>query len=484
MWELAIQLDADRREPLFLQLARTIIEAIGRGRLRRGDRLPSTRALAAQLGLHRKTVTAAYRELAGQGWISIVRARGARVSRDLPDVPRARATGVPVVRAGFDLPGPVIAPILPAPRRPGQLLLLGGVPDLASAPRRELGRIYRATIARPRGVRLLDYGDPRGEPELRAALAEYLVRTRGLHASADTLAILRGSQQALYAAARALLRPGDRVAVEALGYRSAWNALTAAGLALEPVAVDRAGLDVVALAEIHARRPLRAVYLTPHHQYPTTVTLTAPRRVALLELARRHGLIVLEDDYDHEFRYDGEPVLPLAATDRHGVVCYLGSLSKIFAPGLRLGYLAATPDVIARIAAYRGAIDQQGDHVVEHAIAELIADGTLERHVRRARRAYRNRRDALCEALRRAVPELAFEPPHGGMALWAHAPGIDVDSWVARGHDAGVAFQPGSRFTFDGKRRDFVRLGFGACSEREFADAARRMAATLPRRRR
>jgi len=423
MWELAIQLDADRREPLFLQLARTIVEATRRGRLRPGDPLPSTRALAAQLGLHRKTVTAAYRELASQGWISIVRARGARVSRDLPDVPRARTTGEPAARAGFKLPVPAIAPILPIPRRPGQLLLLGGVPDLASVPRRELGRIFRTTITGATGARLLDYGDPRGEPELRAALAEYLVRTRGLRASADTLGILRGSQQALYVAARALLRPGDRVAVEALGYRPAWNALTAAGLALEPVGVDRAGLDVVALAAIHARRPLRAVHLTPHHQYPTTVTLTAARRVALLELARRHGLVVLEDDYDHEFRYDGEPVLPLAATDHHGVVCYLGTLSKIVAPGLRLGYLAATPDVIARVAAYRGAIDQQGDHVVERAIAELIADGTLERHVRRARRAYRSRRDALCEALHRAVPELAFEPPHGGMALWAHAPG-------------------------------------------------------------
>jgi GntR family transcriptional regulator/MocR family aminotransferase len=483
MWELAIQLDPDRREPLFLQLARAIVEATRRGRLRPGDPLPSTRALAAQLRLHRKTVTAAYRELASQGWISIARARGARISRDLPDVPRARAAGEPAARAGFELPGPAIAHNPPIPRRPGQLLLLGGVPDLRSAPRLELGRMYRATIARSAAARLLDYGDPRGDPELRGALAEYLVRTRGLHATADTLAILRGSQQAMYVAARALLRPGDRVAVEALGYRPAWNALTAAGLALEPVAVDRAGLDVVALAAIHARRPIRAVYLTPHHQYPTTVTLTAARRMALLELARHHRLLILEDDYDHEFRYDGEPVLPLAATDQRGVVCYLGTLSKIVAPGLRLGYVSATPDVVARIAAYRTAVDQQGDHVLERAIAELIADGTLERHVRRARRAYRSRRNALCEALQRAIPDLAFQPPHGGMALWAHAPGIDVDAWVARAYDAGVVFQPGSRFTFDGKPRDFVRLGFGACTERELADAARRMAATLPRRR-
>ena len=486
MWELTIQLDPDRREPRFLQIARAIMEAVRRGRLRPGAPLPSTRELAAQLGLHRKTITAAYRELSAQGWISIVRARGARISRDLPDVPRARSAAEPPppARAGFELPGAAPAHTTPVPRRPGQLLLLGGVPDLAAAPRHELGRAYRAAISARTAVRLLDYNDARGDAQLRAGLAEYLTRTRGLHATPDALAILRGSQQALYIAARALLRPGDRVAVEALGYRPAWSALSAAGLALEPIPVDRDGLDVAALAAVHARRPIRAVYATPHHQYPTTVTLTAARRVALLELARVHGMMLLEDDYDHEFRYDGQPVLPLAATDPNGVCVYLGTLSKIVAPGLRLGYVSATPDVIARIAAYRAVVDQQGDHVLERALSELVADGTLERHVRRARRAYRDRRDALCEALARAIPALACEPPHGGMALWAHAPGIDVDAWVLRAAEAGVVFQAGSRFAFDGKRRDHARIGFGACTERELAEAVRRMARALPRRRR
>jgi GntR family transcriptional regulator/MocR family aminotransferase len=381
------------------------------------------------------------------------------------------------------LPSVAVVPALPVPRRPGQLLLLGGVPDLASVPRLELGRAYRAAITARTAIRLLDYGDPRGDHLLRSSLAEYLARTRGLHTTADTLALTRGSQQAIYIAARALLKPGDRVAVEALGYRPAWNALTVAGMTLEPVPVDRAGLDVAALDAIRARRPIRAIYVTPHHQYPTTVTLTAARRVALLELARTHRIPILEDDYDHEFRYDGQPVLPLAATDRHGVVCYLGTLSKIVAPGLRLGYISATPDVVARIAGYRALVDQQGDHVLERAIAELLADGTLERHVRRARRAYRDRRDALCEALRRKIPSLAITPPHGGMALWAHAPGIDVDAWVARASEAGVEFQSGSRFAFDRKRHDYARIGFGACTERELAEAVRRMAATLPRRR-
>lgn len=484
MPEVTLQLDdAGGDGPRYLRIAQAVIDAARRGRLRAGAPLPSTRDLAAQLDVHRKTVTAAYRELARQGWITIARARGARISEELPDVPLQRGAAGPAVRAGFDLPPP-LAPPSRSPRRPRQLLLLGGLPDLAAAPRLELGRAYRGVLTGRHAPRLLDYADPRGDEVLRAALADYLGATRGLHATADTIAVLRGCQQALYLAARTLLRAGDRVAVETPGYPPAWAALRAAGLELEPVPVDAAGLDTAALAALCARRPIRALYVTPHHQHPTTVTMTAARRVALLALAHQHRLLVLEDDYDHEFRYEGQPVLPLASADRHGLVCYLGTLSKVFAPGLRLGYIAATADVIDRIARYRTVVDQQGDHVLERAIAELVTGGALERHVRRARRVYRARRDALCEALARALPGLVVRPPHGGVGLWLRAPGVDVEAWVERAAAEDVVFQPGSRFAFDGRRTDFARLGFGACTERELVEAVRRLAACLPRRRR
>jgi GntR family transcriptional regulator/MocR family aminotransferase len=222
--------------------------------------------------------------------------------------------------------------------------------------------------------------------------------------------------------------------------------------------------------------------VTPHHQVPTPVTLGAARRLRLLELARRRRFAILEDDHDHEFQYEGRPVLPLAAADRHGVVIYLGSLSKILAPGLRLGYLVATPDVIARIAAYRSLVDQQGDHVLERALAELMIDGTLERHVRKARRAYRARRDTLCAVLARELPELVFDVPHGGMAVWARAPGVDTTAWADRARAGGVAFQAGQRFALVGRAHHHARLGFAACNERELAEAVRRIAAVYPRR--
>ena len=482
-WQLALVFGPDDRRPVFLQIAHAIATEIQRGRLRAGDPLPSTRKLAAQLATHRKTVTAAYRELASQGWIAIAAARGARVTADVPPIAVRRSEPAPPSRAGFELREPSAQPVRMTARQPGRLLLLGGVPELRFVPQLALGRAYRSVLAAPQARRLLDYGSPQGEPQLREQLAEMLRRTRGIAATADTIAVLHGSQQALYLAARTLLRPGDRVAVEALGYPSAWNAFRLAGAELEPIPVDPCGLDVDALEAVCARKAIRAIYVTPHHQVPTTVTLGAARRLRLLELARRHRIAIFEDDHDHEFQYEGRPVLPLAAADRHGVVIYLGSLSKILAPGLRLGYLVATPDVVARIAGYRALIDHQGDHVLERALAELMVDGTIERHVRKARRAYRARRDALCAALADQLPSLAFRLPHGGMAVWVRAPsGTDVAAWAARALAAGVAFQPGQQFALTGRVPHHARLGFAACTERELVEAVRRMTATYPRR--
>jgi GntR family transcriptional regulator/MocR family aminotransferase len=253
-----------------------------------------------------------------------------------------------------------------------------------------------------------------------------------------------------------------------------------AGAELVPLPVDAGGLDVDALARLCASRPVRAVYLTPHHHYPTTVPLAPERRIALLELARRHRTIVFEDDYDYDFHFEGRPILPLAAIDRAGVVVYLGTMSKVLAPGLRVGYVVAPTAVIRQIAAYRRFVDGQGDHALEHAIASLLEDGEVQRHAQRAAQTYRVRRDALCAALARTLPQLAFTPPSGGMAVWARAPGVDVEAWVRRGLDAGVAFQSEQRFRADEQVGDHVRLGFAACTAAELDEAVARMAAALP----
>ena len=482
-WQHTVVLDASRSEPLFLQLSEALQHDIRAGLLRPGTRLPGSRTLAGSLGVHRNTVLAGYGELIAQGWLCTRPAGGTFVVRDLPPgatrVPRERIRSRLAAAPGFPL-----GPAIPTARIPdfpaGVLVLAKGAPDVRRMPAAELSRAYRRALAR-HGRSLLGYGDPRGHPRLRAALAEMLATTRALPASAETVFVTRGSQMALDLIARALLGPGDVVAVEGLGHPGAWAALRLTGASLVPVPVDAHGVNVAALASLAEQRPLRAIYLTPHHQFPTTSVLPAARRMALLELARQHRTVIIEDDYDHEFHYDGRPVLPLASRDDAGVVIYVGTLSKVLAPGLRIGYLVAPRAVIARITELRVATDLQGDQAHECAVAELFEDGDLVRHVRRMRRVYRCRRDALVEALRRHLGSaIDVAPAAGGMALWARTdPALDLDRWAALGVEHGVGFLPGRRYAFDGGPVHALRLGFTPLDEQELDEAVRRMASSL-----
>jgi GntR family transcriptional regulator / MocR family aminotransferase len=484
-WDLAVAFEPRSDQPLFLQIARAIADDVWRGRLKPGDRLPGSRTLARTLEVHRNTVLAAYGELVAEGWIRTRPAGGTYVSSDLPQArprrfapgaaPRAEMPG----RLGFDLRGasePILVPTLPR----GTLSLAEGVPDLRLVPIAALARAYRRALRAPRRATLA-YGDPRGHVRLRAALAAMLSALRGLAASADDVLVTRGSQMALDLVARVLLAPGDVVAVEALGYRPAWTALRNSGAKLVPIPVDESGMRVDALEALAASERVRMVYVTPHHQYPTTVTMAPGRRLQLLELARTRRIAILEDDYDNEFHYDGRPVLPLASADRAGVVIYVGTLSKLLAPGLRIGFLVAPQPMIARLAETRTYMDRQGDQAVECAVAELLEDGEVQRHARRARRLYRARRDLLARLLRERLGHaVRFEVPAGGMALWMGVVGgIDIDAWSARARERGIVFVPGRRFAFDGRPRPFTRLVFAGLDESELQQAVKRMADSL-----
>jgi GntR family transcriptional regulator / MocR family aminotransferase len=489
-WSFSFSLDSADRRPLFVRIAAALAADITRGRLRPGQRLPGTRALAASLGIHRSTTVAAYAELAAQGW-TVTRPAGATlVASTLPDRPpqpfvpaSRRAPQVPRT-LGFDLPPAVELPGAPSGDGPpaGLLSLWGGVPDLRLVPADLLARALRRTV-RVGGRALLNYHEERaGEPRLRRELALLLRATRGLACESDQLFVTQGSQMALDLLARVLLRPGDAVAVEAIGYRAAWGAFASRGARMVPVPLDGEGLDVEALARRTRGLPLRAVYVTPHHQYPTTVMLSPRRRLALLALAQERRFAIIEDDYDHEFHYDGRPVLPLASADRAGLVIYVGTLAKILAPGLRVGFVVGAPSLHARLSQERMFVDRQGVSVVEAAVAELLEDGEVARHVRRVRREYHQRRDVLVSALRRHLGgALTFQIPAGGLALWAQAaPGIDVLRWQRRTQQAGVHFQIAREFTFDGSAPPFLRLGFAHCNATELQTAVRRLARSVP----
>jgi len=483
---MVIDVDRNGTLPPFLQIARALANDIQRGRLRPGDRLPGSRRLADTLHVHRNTVLAAQAELVAEGWIETTPGKGTFVSHGL-DLDRSRPLpkrlGIrPAAhsRAGFAITEPPLAyrpPVLPR----GTLNLSNGAPDVRLVPARAIGRAYRRVLAlRPADV--LAYGDVEGHPALRSALAVMLAATRGLSVAPGDVLVTRGSQMALSLAARALIRPGDIVAVEQIGYRPAWEAFRAAGATVIPVPVDGDGIDVEALRKLSTRNVLRAVYVTPHHQYPTTVTLKMPRRLALLALARDKGFAIVEDDYDHEFHYDGRPVLPLASADHGGHVIYIGTLSKILAPGLRVGYIVASPALIRSVGAIRSLTDIQGDLATEAAIATLIEDGELQRHVARVRRIYANRREILASSLWRAFGEdVDFTVAAGGMALWVHfRMKVDSDLWARRSVERGVSWYTGRRYAFDGRATPFARFSFAWLNERELPEAIKRMASARP----
>jgi GntR family transcriptional regulator/MocR family aminotransferase len=478
-WRLELDTEAGGALPAFLRIARAIAGDARSGRLPPGTRLPGSRELGRTLQLHRNTVLAAYRELAAEGFLDTHAGRGTFIAPSLPEVRPKSAAVRDRQRVGkgatlaFDFERSRTPPAYEVIPR-GTFALYGGLPDARLVPRATLARAYGRVVRSSHEV--LGYGDPCGEPRLREAIAEMLRTTRGLAVSAEEVLITRGSQMALALCGEVLTRPGDVIAVEALGYSPAWQALSRRGARLVPVPVDEQGLVTGALRELCEREPVRAAYVTPHHQYPSTVTLSAARRMELLELARSKRFALIEDDYDHEFHYEGKPVLPLASVDR-GAVLYVGSLSKVLAPSLRVGYLVAPAPVRDAAVAVRHFFDRQGDRITENALAELMEDGELQRHVWRTRRIYQARRDhAVAELGAQLGDWLDLRVPPGGIALWARVrPELPVAAWHAESVKRNVLFQPGQRFTFGGRALGNARFGFAGHTEREFSVAVARL---------
>ena len=483
-WIPSLFLDPRSEDPVYLQIAHALMKEIHRGRFRPGDPLPGYRTLAEQLGVSRNTVMSAYHELQVEGWLVSAPGEGSTVAKRVPahlparlqsrnEVPRAGGGSA----IGFAL-GPEPAPPTAGAQR-GLLEVASGVPDPRLLPGAALARAYRRAILRGKGGP--ESGDPQGQPQLREALSRMLSNTRAISAPADRIFVARGSQMALFLVAQALVSAGDTVAVEALGARRAWDAFVRAGARCLPLPIDEQGLQIQALESLLGETPVRAVFVTPQRQYPTLAVLSAERRARLLQLAATHRFAVIEMDPDSEFQFEGRPQAPLAAKDSAQVVVHVGTLSKIFSPDLRLGFVVGPAPLLTRMNALRATYDRHGDPVLERAMAELMEDGELQRHLNRMDRVYRSRRDALCAGLHETLGEtIDVERPTGGLAVWARVRGqVDVDAWAARALERGVSFQPGRRFSFDGSPVPGLRLGFSNYPEPELLEVARRLRSAL-----
>ncbi|GAC1346795.1 MAG: PLP-dependent aminotransferase family protein [Acetobacteraceae bacterium] len=407
------------------QVHRAVRERILSGTLAAGQRLPSTRALAATLGIARSTVVQAYERLLAEGFLDAATGSATRVAI-LPGPPRtARRPGG---RAATAATARVVSPE-PAPGG----ALQSGVPDLEGFPHAQWARCLGAR-ARALRVHDLGYGATSGIAELRAAILAHVSATRGVNAVADQVVVVPSTGAAIDLIARLLLRldvrGGDPAWIEDPGYPAAQALLRAAGARLVPVPCDAEGIDVAKASG----PPPRLVYVTPSHQYPTGATMSLPRRLALLEAAQAWGAVVLEDDYDSEFQYGSRPIAALQGIDRGGSVAYLGTFSKVLAPGLRVAYAILPPHLLPEVTVaqrLRGAVVPVH---VQAALADFLRDGYLRAHIRRIGASYAVRMAATVRALERHCGDvLSVEDGAGGLQLaaWFHDPGTD-DRTAAR----------------------------------------------------
>jgi GntR family transcriptional regulator / MocR family aminotransferase len=468
----------DRNSPVALsrQLAAALREAIADGRLAAGARLPSTRGLAAELGLARSTVVGVYEQLTAEGYIAGRPGSGHTVP--------ARPEAAPEPRRAETA----------SPRNLSRqaALLRNLAPDRRGLPRPfEMGHIEvdgrlimtwkrlasRALSGRSR----IDwgYGDPQGEPRLRSAIAEYLRAARGVRCRPEQIVLTAGTQQGLSLAARILIDPGATAWVEDPCYRAAFDILTAAEARIVPVAVDDHGLDIeTGAARRHAPQ---LVYTTPSRQYPLGMAMPLSRRLALLAAAEQQGAWIIEDDYESEFQRLGGSFPSLQGLDRAGRVIYLGTFSKLLFPSLRLGYAVLPEDLVAPFAAARHLTDRQSSGPLQAIVTEFIVEGHFARHLKRMRAHYADRQQFLIEQVsRRLGGLLEIRPVESGMYLTAWLPrGWDDRAVAASLAEVGVVALPLSALTLATARPPGLVLGYAGLSEAAIARGVERMALVL-----
>lgn len=466
-------------QPLATRLYQQLREWVQTGRLACGQRLPSSRQLARELGLGRNTVLAAFDQLLAEGFLVTRHGSGTFVA-DLPfpHATQQSARQPPRQSSSHTLPARADVPSLStrgtsllafchaSQERP---ILAPGLPALDRFPHGPWQRLVRRHQHRmPRDW--LAYQAQGGVPALREALADYLQLSRSVRCRPEQILIVQGAQQGFELIARLLSDPGDKVWIEEPGYPGAQACFTAAGLEVQAVAVDDEGMSLAAAA--CAESP-RLIYVTPSHQYPSGVTMSLSRRLALLDAAERHGAWVVEDDYDSEFRYEQRPIAALQGLVDDGRVIYVGTFSKVMYPGLRLGYVVLPEPLVEPFRRANARLHREGQYPVQAALAEFIVSGQFSRHIRRMRDCYRRRQALLRKALAPAVARgLRLSDGQAGMHLVAWLDEAEHErALLRRGAEQGISLSPLSSYYLDTPARPGLVLGYAGTVEAELERA-------------
>lgn len=421
-YESFILINRKSEVSIYMQISNQLINAIQRGVLPFGIKLPGTRALSIILQVHRNTIVAAYDELFAQGWVESLPNKGTFVigkNQEKPfqiqDFEKNKLEHYPK-STGFSFK---TSNILDNPFEYSncEYIFNDGVPDIRLTQIDHHSRIYSSILKR-KAHKIGQYNQD-GSEFFKKNLSQFLNVSRGLPISKNNLLITRSTEMSIYIVSEILLSAGDVVLVGELSYFSVNMIFQKTGVKIQPISIDEEGINVEEVREVCKKQKIRMLYLTPHHHYPTTVTLSAKRRLELLNLANEFGFIILEDDYDYDFHYDKSPILPLASADTNGMVIYIGSFGKSLVPGFRTGFIVAPENLMIEMRKYLGIIDRQGDVLMEHVLGEMIAEGEINRYLKKSLKTYQERRDYFVSLLEQNLGDyIDFQKPSGGLAVW------------------------------------------------------------------
>ncbi|HEY9712729.1 MAG TPA: PLP-dependent aminotransferase family protein [Chroococcales cyanobacterium] len=518
--DLLINLDSASTVPLHRQVYEEIRGAILSGRLASGKKVPSTRALAESLGVSRATITLSYECLLSEGYLEAFTGAGTFVCRELPEdllqvesdeFEDAFESGAAIAEQLISPDGDIREQASEAPKpvkkiRHKRLSVYGdslkqkdwmaftaqepeiqfsyGRPDLSEFPMRLWMQLYQMHSKKRNLTELDSPSNARGYLPLRQALADYVGRSRAVTCSPDQIIVINGSQQGINLVTRILVDRGDFVGVEEPGYLGAQKALLAQGAVLVPFHVDNNGLRLDELKSrfaVNSENPLKLIYVTPSHQYPTGVVLSLPRRLEMLKWAHRTGSYIIEDDYDSEFRYKGRPIPALAAVDKDGSVIYIGTFSKTLLPALRLGYLVVPEELVDVFARAKWLADRHSPLLDQQVLADFINQGHLDRHIRKMRSIYSVRRKLFVETLKKYFGNrISIHGDNAGInVLVRFDTHLSDKDLVERARKLGVGLTSTAQLYVGEPRHGEFLLNYGGLSDEQITDGVDRLAHAL-----
>ncbi|MDW5290009.1 PLP-dependent aminotransferase family protein [Formosa sp. PL04] len=468
-----IDFDKSKSKPLYIQVSEQIVNLIQRGYLLKGTILPGTRVLSQLLKIHRNTAVAIYDELAAQGWVEILPNKGTFVLLPEQKTAKIKAVTFPISQAynysentGFPFQKSMnLASTVQATK--AEYVINDGKPDLRLHPTFQFSRWYSTAMKRKTLIKKWNRTNEGSYSVFENQLCNYLNATRGFHIKPVNLISTRSTEMSLYIVSQLLIKKNDVVLVGNLSNYAANMIFQQAGASIKTIPVDEDGLDIDYIKTHFVKGTIRCVYVCAHRDYPTTITLSAQRRLKLMQLAKLYKFAIIEDDFDYDFQFEGSAMLPLASSDANGLVIYLGKLGQSLFPSFQTGFVVAPENLISEAKNYLQLLDQQGDLIQEQMLSELISEGEINRLIKKNILIYKQRRDCLCECLTTYFgAAIRWEIPSGGLAIWLQfKPEISLVK-LAEIAERNNVFLP-KTILYQDKNTCAIRFGFGHLKEEE-----------------